>query len=449
MTSGLPVARGARATWVAAAVFGVAVGVAATLSLSFAAGLLVVGAAAWGLARSPSRAEIMVGLFWLAFTLYETLFASITISGFFYPFYLAFLATIVAALLRDGLRVHLPLLLSYAAFLLVVMPSFIGFDDAVDFEVVQRLVAYLMGGVLLLQFQSRRGLRPVVAAAVAASAIVSGWVIVNSIRGGFVYRGDIEADQNVVAFFVGFGVVIATALGLDAVARRAWGALLPLALVLGVTIYGSLLLASRGMVLALLLALAAVTVRAVARDRRAIVFVLVLAGLGGGAMLLPGGQGLLQRFEGERIETGGSRLPIWEATLEAYADGGVRELALGNGWASSRDLVQREIGTVSSTHNAWVQMLYEFGLLGLAAFAWLHAHLLIRSVSVPDPYGAIMAGITWFLIGANFSTNSPDGFMYWTALALALAIGSWAGRAGTAAPVEAEPRPAIRSGARA
>lgn len=414
------------ATWWLAVAAGLALGGAAVVSLPFALGFATVLLMTYAFMRSTVRAELVVGAFWIAFTVYETVFARVTVPGFFYPFYLLFLATIIGSLVRDGLRVRLPLLLSYAAFLLVVMVSFIGFSEPITFDVVQRLIAYLLGGLILLQFGSARGLWPVLTGGLVAAVVISGWVIMSAIEGGFVYRGDIEVDQNVVAFFVGFGVVIAACLGLDAVARPGRrGGLVPVALVLGVTLYASLLLASRGMALALMIALAAVTMRAIAQSPRTIAFVVVLVGLAGGGLLLPGGQGLLERFEGERIETGGSRLPIWEATFEAYANGDLAELTFGHGYDSSKQVVRRAFGSVTSTHNAFLQILYEFGLVGFALFTLLHVHLIMRSWFVRSPYGLVMFGLVWFLIGANFSTNAPDGFMYWTVLGLVLAIGTW------------------------
>lgn len=415
--------------WSLAVLAGLLVGGAAAASLPFALGLAAVLLVSYAFLRSRVRGEVVVGLFWIGFTVYETIFADVTVPGIFYPFYLAFVAAIVGGLVTDGLRVRVPLLLPYVGFMLVVMVSFVGFGESIDFDVVQRLLAYLFGVVILLQFRSARGLWPVLVSGLLAAVIISGWVVFSAIEGGFAYRGDIDVDQNVVAFFVGFGSVIAACLGLDAVARPGRrGALLPVSLALGLTLYASLLLASRGMALALGIALLAVVVRAVGQNARTLAFVVVLVALAGGALLLPGGQGLLERFEGERIETGGSRLPIWEATLESYAAGDVTELLLGHGYDSSEDVVRQRFGTISSTHNAFVQILYEFGLLGLALFVYLHVHLIVRSWFVRSPYGLLMFGLAWFLIGANFSTNASDGFMYWVVLALVMAMGTWGER---------------------
>jgi len=39
-------------------------------------------------------------------------------------------------------------------------------------------------------------------------------------------------------------------------------------------------------------------------------------------------------------------------------------------------------------------------------------------------------GLITLLLGANASVNAPDGFLYWTILAFALAIATWAPREG-------------------
>lgn len=371
--------------------------------------------------------EILLATYWLAFCLYETVFAHVTIERFFYPFYLAFAASAVVTLFRRGVRLWLPAALAYAAFLLAVAAGFVGFDDPVAFEPVQRVVAYLFGLLAMVQVRSLRGLRLVAGGSLVTSLLLSAWVIASAARSGFAYRGNVPADPNVVAFFIGPGVVVAVGILMhamsDARLRRRTG---PALVAVGLPLYASTLLASRGMAIALALALAAAVLRGVRRDPRRLAFVLLVVALGGTAIVLPGGRGLVDRFEAERVESGGSRLPIWEATWEAYTEGTASELLLGRGFDASKGLVRRGFGTVTSTHNAYLQMLYEFGALGLLLFVALPLMALMRSFVLAQPWGDLASGLSVFLLGAALSVNASDGFLYWAALGLVLATCTWA-----------------------
>jgi O-antigen ligase len=432
---GTPALRLPPGLWVVGAAMAVGLGLLTAQDVPIAIGVMATAALLFVFARAHVKSEIVVALFWIAFCLYETIFASVTVEGFFYPFYVAFALSVAGSLLRSGVRVEAPVLWLYGSFLVVVLASFIGFGEPIGFEVIQRLFAYVFGLLVALQFGSRRGLRPVLAATVLTSLVISVWVIVSSFEADFAYRGGVTVDQNVVTFFIGFGAVVTLTAAVQAVARPGRrGRLFGLLVLLGTMLYAVMLLASRGVTLALALAVLAVLARATLQDRRRAVALVVVVALAFATVLLPGGSGLLERFALEDTESGNNRLPIWEATLDAYTGGDVYGLLLGQGFGSSRAVVQRAMGTLTSTHNAFLQILYEFGAVGIALFLALHAHLLVRAIRLADGHGLTMLGLLSFLIGANLSLNAPDGFMYWTALGVVIAIGLWDREAATAGP---------------
>jgi len=404
----------------------VGIGVLAALSADVAlGGALVIGVILL-FASSEYKAEIVVGLYWLSFCVYETIVSGVTITGFFYPFYAAFVFGLVAAAVGRGIRVRASFFWLYFSFLAVVAISFVGFIQAIDFTVIQRVLTYLIGAIAYLQFRSRRGVELVTGTVVLTSATLAVWVIVSAIRGGFAYRGDVNVNENVVSFYVGLGFVAAICASVHALSdrkRRASGVLL--LILTGVLAYAMLLLASRGMAIAAGLALIAVVVRMVVQDRRKLLTVVALLVVIGGGMLLPGGEGLVQRFTGERVESGGSRTPIWIAVYDAYRKGDFKELLLGNGFESSKDVVERGFGTLTSTHNAYLEVIYEFGVVGLALFLALHIAPIVVSWRIRGALGLAGFGMTFFLLGANMTSTATDGFIYWIALALVLAIGTW------------------------
>jgi O-antigen ligase len=428
-------------SWLLAGAVGLAIGAAAAFSIEIAIGALLVLLASYAFARSTVKAEVIVALFWLAFCFYETIFATVTVPGFFYPFYAAFALTVALSLLRDGIRVEPIVLWLYGGFLVIVALSFLGFTEPIDFDVVQRVFAYVFGLLIALQFGSWRGLRPVLVATVTTGVVISAWVINAAIQAGFRYRGDIGVDQNVVTFFIGFGAVVALAAAADLIGRPGRrGRLVLLMIPLGIMLYGIMLLASRGIALALALAVLAITVRVVLLDPRKIGAVLVALLLAASTVVLPGGDGLVERFTLQDTQTANERLPIWVETIETFVQGDAYDLVLGRGFGSSRIVVQQAFGGLTSTHNAFLQILYEFGLIGLALFVGLHAFLAWRAFKLGDGRGLVMFGLVWYLVGANLSINAPDGPIYWTALGVTLALGLW-GRPRPTPPAEA-PAPA-------
>jgi len=416
---------------------GAAAGVAGVWALAAVAGLGL----ALALARARERSAWVVGAFWLLFCTYETVLSDVLyVPGLFYPFYAAFVATILVMLLRSRLVLAPRLLWLNVVFLVVVLVSFAGFTDPIGFDVLQRVVAYLVGPLVALQFAGRRGLRVVQGAAVASGVVLAAWVVLESVQTGFVYRGGVDVDQNVVSFFIGLGLIIALA---DAFAptdsaRSGWalaGAWLGAAIML----YGVLLLASRGIAIAITIAALAVVGRAAARKPARLLALVLAAGAVYGATFLPGGDGLLERFSEDTVTSGNDRVPIWIGALRFYADGDLWQLLFGHGFASSWFAVQRVFGSLTSTHNAFLQLLVEFGIVGLGSFLALHAVLAWRSFQVEERLGGSMFGLLAFLLGTNLTLNATDGFMYWTALGLVMAMATWSAPAEPATPVPPAP----------
>jgi O-antigen ligase len=414
--------------WTWGALAALAVGAAAAWAGAWA--LLAAGAVAatMALIAARERSAWVVAGFWALFCTYETVLRDLLyVPGLFYPFYAAFAATLLVLLVRGRLVLTPPLLWLNFGFLVVVLASFIGFGEPIGFEVLQRLVAYLVGPLVALQFTGRRGLRVVLGAAVVTGTALAAWVVVESVRTGFVYRGGVTVDQNVVSFFIGLGLVVALADALAPTAgtRRRWavaGTWIASALML----YGVLLLASRGVATALTVAAVAVVGRAAARRPERLLALVAAAAAVFGATRLPGGDGLVQRFAEDTVTSGNDRIPIWIGTLRYYAQGDAWDLLLGHGFGASWFAVQRVFGTLTSTHNAYLQLLVEFGIVGLGLFLALHALLLVRSFQVEERVGAAMFGLLAFLLATNLTLNATDGFMYWTALGLVMGMATWA-----------------------
>lgn len=418
----------ASAAWTWGALAALAVGAAAAWAGAWALVGAVAIAAALALLAARERSAWVVAGFWVLFCTYETVLRDLLyVPGLFYPFYAAFVATILVLLVRGRLQLAPPLLWLNFGFLLVVLASFVGFGEPIGFDVLQRLVAYLVGPLVALQFTGRHGLRVVQGAAVVTGAVLATWVVFESVQTGFVYRGGVTVDQNVVSFFVGLGLVaaLADALAPTAGVRRGWAVAGTWATV-ALMLYGILLLASRGIAIALVVAVVAVVGRAGARRPVRLLALVAAAAAVFGATLLPGGDGLVERFAEDTVTSGNDRIPIWIGALRYFVEGDAWDLIFGHGFGASWFAVQRVFGTLTSTHNSYLQLLVEFGIVGLGLFLALHALLVLRSFQVEERVGAAMFGLLAFLLAANLTLNATDGFMYWTALGLVMGMATWA-----------------------
>ncbi|MFA5552759.1 MAG: O-antigen ligase family protein, partial [Trueperaceae bacterium] len=279
----------------------------------------------------------------------------------------------------------------------------------------------LMCPLVFLSIQSGRGIRTTATLSLVAGLAISIWIIVNSALSGFQYRGDVDINQNVAAFVVGLSLIVGISLLLTP--HKNDGPLRQVALVLvtGAMGYAILLLASRGMTIALVVALFTTLASILTWHRGALRTALFALLALSATLLLPGGTGLFERFEGESVDSAGDRIPIWLAVVEDAKDGSLRELAFGHGFRASRPIVRSATGVLESTHNAYLALLYEYGTFGLSVFLALHGAIAAMALSRPNRYSSMAFGIVCFLLVANVSSTDHEDFMYWLALGFAVA----------------------------
>jgi len=397
------------------------------------------GALVYAFLRLTPKAESLVSLFWFTVAINATVFSQVTISGLLYPFYLMLLLVLLLKLFLGGLRFDSRLLWLIAGFLFVVMLSFLSTTVPIDHDVFQKVIAMLLCPAIVLVLGARANLAAATAGAVAASSVIAVWVWISAARGGFQYRGNIPANENDVAFSLGLGLVVtlALALGLKGRSSRTLGP--SLVLLSGVMTYALILLASRGMTVAFGMALAGMLAPLVRADYRKLWVVALVIAMGGVSLTFPGGDGIIKRFEGESLESAGDRTPIWQATLESYADGTPVQILLGHGFDGSQLVVRAATGTLSSTHNTGIAILYNFGAVGLLLFLAVHVYGLVRSFLSSNPAAIVATGLLWFLLGSGLTSAAHADFMYWIALGVALALATHSHVAGPPQTLEARP----------
>lgn len=378
-------------------------------------------------------------LFWVVYAVQGTLLGGRGVTGLYYPLYGLMAVNAVVALALGRVVVGRRLV-PYVLFLLVVLASLLPLRSPLAFAEQQRLFIYVIGFLAFLQFPTDREPSLLRRAQVLVTLGIAVWVVATSIATGFAYRGGVEVDQNDVSFLIGFGLL---ALLSRCMARPPkLLAAVPLWASVALGVYALLLLGSRGMSIAVGVAALVMFGRVVFQTRRSALVLLGALTAAGVLTTLPGSDNLFERFQGADVATANERLPLWRASLQELESGDAYTLLLGHGFGSSMTFIRRISATLTSTHNAYIQMLYDFGAFGLVAFLWLHLALLARFWRERGRLALFAAGLTAFLLMADASVTAPDRFFYWLALGQLLAIAFYLDRSRGRGEATLAPQPA-------
>lgn len=394
------------------------IGMAATKVSLLTLMALALGAGTVGvlLVRWP---ELGPALFWLVYSLQSTVLSGLSVTGMYYPLYGLMAVNVFVALVRKRLVLSWRLL-PYALFLLVVVGGLLQVTGSMDFVVRQRLFIYVIGFLVFFQFPTDRMPLLLMPMQVLSMLVIVVWVVSTSIQGGFAYRGGIAVNQNDVSFLAGFGVLTLLSV---LVARRLslWQAV---AVWAGVAagVYALLLLASRGMSIAFTMAALTILGRSLLPARRSVPILLAIATAGVVLVNLPGSDALLVRFHGANVSTANDRLPLWTASLHDVENSSLPVIVFGRGFASSMDLIRKVNPSLTSTHNVYIQMLYDFGVLGLVVFLSIHLTLLLRFWRERTAMTLYGASMIVFMLMADLTMTASDRFLYWVALGYLIAV---------------------------
>jgi O-antigen ligase len=406
-----------------AVALGVAIGLAtAQLPILIYAVVGGILAALFGL-QLIQRSHWTVSAFFLALTLQTTLLTGFEVRGLYYPIYLIMLFNAIAGLVTQRVKVSSSIVITYLLFYLLVIISLFQVSTGLNFELFQKLFIYLLGLIVSFQFTSEKSFWALARVQTWSGLIVAAWVIIGSIQTGFAGRGISEINQNNVATLIAFGLIplFATQLsGKAAFWRRSAGWL---ALALG--IYAILLLASRGMTVALGMALVLMFARILNNPRRSVPLIL-LATVGALVLAsLPGSSNLAERFTQADVASANGRTPLWNAAVHDIETSSPLQLLFGHGINYSWIVTNRVVGFYYSVHNAYLQMTLEFGLVGLGLFLALHFIALRLLWRFNDGLSLYGTGAVTFLLFSNLTNVASDAFFYWVTLGAVLALAVW------------------------
>jgi hypothetical protein len=364
-----------------------------------------------------------VAAFFLAFALQTTVLGGFEVRGLYYPLYLLMLFNGIVGLIMGRVKVSVGIVAVYLSFFTVVIFSLFNIATPLDFEVFQRLFIYILGLFIFFQFSSEKSFQTLMRVQVWAGLIVAGWVIFDSWQSGFAGRGVSEVDQNNVTSTIALGLIPLFALQLFSKANL-WTRLLGWTALAG-GIYATLLLASRGVTLALAVAFFVMFARLLNNPRRSIPLIILV--VVGSIVLanLPGSDNLAQRFSQGDVASANGRVPLWNAALREIQASPAPQLIFGHGYNYTLIVTNRVVGFLYSVHNAYLQMILDFGLLGVSLFVTLHVIVIRMLWKHGDALSLYGMGTVVFLMFINLTLQAADGFLYWIALGTALAVAVW------------------------
>ena len=107
------------------------------------------------------------------------------------------------------------------------------------------------------------------------------------------------------------------------------------------------------------------------------------------------------------------------------SDASLFEFLFGYGFGYGEIVTSSVNSSLTSLHNAYLQMPVEFGIVGLGLFLALHILSLRNVWRRRDKFAVYAVGLIVFLLVVNLSTTTPDNFIYWIILGYTLAIRKW------------------------
>lgn len=375
-----------------------------------------------------SRTHWTVSAFFLALAIQSTIIGGFEIRGLYYPIYLLMIFNAVVGLITRRVKVSNSVIIVYLLFYLLVIVSLFQVSTGINFELFQKLFIYLLGLIVSFQFTSERAFWSLARVQTWSGLIVAVWVVISSVQSGFTGRGISEVNQNNVATLIAFGLIPLFATQLSGKAtfwRRLAGWL---ALALGV--YAILLLASRGMTVALAMAFILMFARVLNNPRRSIPLILLATA---GALVLaslPGSNNLAERFTQADVASANGRTPLWNAAIREIETSNPVQLIFGHGINYSWIVTNRVVGFFYSVHNTYLQMTLEFGLVGLGLFLSLHFIALGFLWRFNDGLSLYGTGAVTFLLFSNLTNVASDDFFYWVTLGAMLALAVWRHQSG-------------------
>lgn len=389
----------------------------AALAPAWVLGLAAAVAAMVLLLRSP---PLTVIAFWAVYAAMTTVFATVdTGQGFYYPLYLLMGLNAARAFLRrqGTLTVPWAVMASGLAFYAFVAFGLLWSPWQLSDGSTQRLFIYSLALLAAAQIRTEQQQEFVFRGFALTGLVIALWTDFVADTGTFAHRGDLAVNPNHIAAIVGTTTLLLWARLLGGTARRGRRRDLALLAGIGVCLYANLVLASRGTTLALVAGMGAIAAGLARRALRgAALRALVVGVLLVGLSALPGARNLGARFGEASAGSFNERLPLWEHGLRVFGESSVGDMLLGRGMGASNDIAREVDPALGSLHNDYLQLLVEYGLLGLLGFLALVAACFSSARRQPGARRAVVTGGLVFALTLGLSASTTNNFLFWAFL---------------------------------
>lgn len=384
--------------------------------------------------RDATRA-ILIGTYWAAYTstitVLPTLFPALLdgVGKTFYVFYALFGLAVAWSAFRRHTILWTPGAWFATAFTALAALSLMWQPGGLAAPSYQRLFTFAMGLIVMMLLTSEAARNRVAYWLAGVGALIGAWTIYQSRTGVIDYstlaatfadRGGVGVNPNNVSMVVSIGAIAIFAMLQRGAFRGRRGLLLGW-LAFGVCAYANFILASRGFTIALAGALLFMIARRARDVRRTLPIAVAIIALVFGVTQLPGAENLLSRVGSDDVGTLNNRSPIWQAAWEAVGQRSVPQLMFGTGLGSSEVVVSQVFASLTSMHNVFLQMLFEYGVLGLALFTGMIRAVWLTNWRQPTLAGDVSIGVLVALLGMSLTATIADNFTFWVLIGWMLA----------------------------
>ncbi len=407
--------------WLLASFMGLAMGYVLVTNTSFMLGGGLAALSAWVAFYYPPFTVI---LFWVVYALQTTVFAGRWfVQGLYYPIYALMAANVVIYILTLKRQVYVPSRLTlslYVAFYGVVLLGLAWQPSELTVNTGQLLFIYTMGVLTAMQIRTEEHEAAILWIMIATGLLVAIWTIGEARASGFAYRGGLNVNPNYIASIINLGLVAQFGMLIRGEKKRHLLTHVFLWVTFAVGLYANLLLASRGVTLALLIASGIILMRNFRTPRLAggVSMLVILIALF--LLKLPGSQNFEGRWYEGGADTYNGRLQLWQAGQEYLTTSSVWGLLFGNGMGASEVVVRGVHSQLTSVHNAFIQVAIDYGVVGLILFTLLVCASLWQNVRIKGYLGDTSVGVVIFLMIVSLTATMTDSFIFWIALGVTL-----------------------------
>jgi hypothetical protein len=257
----------------------------------------------------------------------------------------------------------------YVVFLFLVIAVDFMYSQSTQ-ETVPKFIIYAMGFVVALNIRDDIDSYIVLFSISLTSVLIAFWYLwqINDLL--ITNRVELPVDPNYLSCFICYGMLSMLLIASKSETRSSVTKFV-FYVIIAMLVYVVLVLASRGVILALLVTIAFVWLRryrTISIKNAGVIIALLII-----VTQLPGSLSLIDRFSESNASNLNARLPLAIAAYKHLTDTSVIGLLFGEGTGSGAMGLKGVIyDTATSAHNDFIEIAMDYGLVGVSLFIFLY-----------------------------------------------------------------------------